>query len=187
MKVKSDHHSKLSNLSNWKEEAWKIWGLQRDSNLWSPPYLNKLTSLPMCGFTAAQLVEHRTSRAEVTGLNDICQASSFQLLKLEDLLRSSLFTFFYFDNGWLLHHSTVTPLYLFMLSTVPFLFLMATLLTTPSPSSSLSHVSVCAIFFAGSDLHVLSSLEVDGALLKTFKTKEQYWATCLLEITIIIN
>ena len=23
MKVKSDHHSKFSNLSNWKEEAWK--------------------------------------------------------------------------------------------------------------------------------------------------------------------
>ena len=34
MKVKSDHHSKLfSNLSNWKEEAWKISGPQRDSNL----------------------------------------------------------------------------------------------------------------------------------------------------------
>ena len=79
----------------------------------------------------------------------------------------------YFDNGCLLHYSTVTPLYLFMLSTVPFLFLMATLFTPPS-SSSLSHASVCATFFAGSDLHVLSSLEVDGALLKTFKTKEQY-------------
>ena len=23
MKVKNDHHSKFSNLSNWKEEAWK--------------------------------------------------------------------------------------------------------------------------------------------------------------------
>ena len=23
MKVKNDHHSKISNLSNWKEEAWK--------------------------------------------------------------------------------------------------------------------------------------------------------------------
>ena len=31
MKVKSDHRSKLSNLSNWKEEVWKISGLQRDS------------------------------------------------------------------------------------------------------------------------------------------------------------
>ena len=26
MKVKSDHRSKFSNLSNWKEEAWKNQG-----------------------------------------------------------------------------------------------------------------------------------------------------------------
>ena len=28
MKVKCDHRSKFSNLSNWKEEAWKKSGLQ---------------------------------------------------------------------------------------------------------------------------------------------------------------
>ena len=48
--------------------------------------LNKLTSLPICGFIA-QLVEHRTGIAEVTGLNPvealIFQASSFRLHKLE--------------------------------------------------------------------------------------------------------
>ena len=38
MKVKSDHRSKFSNLSNWKEEAWKKSGLQRDSNPWPPRY-----------------------------------------------------------------------------------------------------------------------------------------------------
>ena len=32
MKEKGDHCSKFSNLSNWKEEAWEISGLQRDSN-----------------------------------------------------------------------------------------------------------------------------------------------------------
>ena len=32
--------------------------------------LNKLASLPMCGFIA-QLVEHRTGIAEVTGLNPV--------------------------------------------------------------------------------------------------------------------
>ena len=37
-KVKIDHHSKFSNLSNWKEEAWKKSGLQRDSNPWPPRY-----------------------------------------------------------------------------------------------------------------------------------------------------
>ena len=50
----------------------------------------------MCGFIA-QLVEHRTGIAEVTGSNPVkdlivfffffFQASSFQLLKLENLLR----------------------------------------------------------------------------------------------------
>ena len=63
--------------------------------------LNKLTSLPMCGFIA-QLVAHRTGIAEVTGSNPVetlmfffFQASSFQLHKLENLLRWSLFTFVY--------------------------------------------------------------------------------------------
>ena len=62
--------------------------------------LNKLTSLPMCGFIA-QLVGHRTGIAEVTGSNPVealiffFQASSFQLLKLENSLRGSFFTFIY--------------------------------------------------------------------------------------------
>ena len=53
----------------------------------------------MCG-SIAQLVEHRTGIAEVTGLNPVealifffFQASSFQLLKLENSLRGSFFTF----------------------------------------------------------------------------------------------
>ena len=36
MRVKNDHRSGFSNLSNWKEEAWKKSGLQRDSNPWPP-------------------------------------------------------------------------------------------------------------------------------------------------------
>ena len=45
----------------------------------------------MCGFIA-QLLEQRTGNAEVTGLNPVeaqifFQASSFQFLKLENLLR----------------------------------------------------------------------------------------------------
>ena len=51
--------------------------------------------LPMCGFIA-QLVEHRAGIAEVTGSNPvealIFFQASFQLLKLENLLRWSLFT-----------------------------------------------------------------------------------------------
>ena len=75
MKVKNDHRSKFSNLStpHGRHE------------------LNKLTSLPMCGFIA-QLVEQRTGNAEVMGSNPVeglifFQVSSFQLLKLENLLR----------------------------------------------------------------------------------------------------
>ena len=73
MKVKNDHRSKFSNLSKRCK-------------------LDKLTSLPMCGFIA-QLVEQRTGNAEVTGSNPVealiffFQASSFELLKLENLLR----------------------------------------------------------------------------------------------------
>ena len=57
----------------------------------------QLISLLMCGFKA-QLVEQRTGNAEVTGSNPVealifFQASSFQLLKLENLLRWSFFTF----------------------------------------------------------------------------------------------
>ena len=53
----------------------------------------QLTSLPLFGFIA-QLVEQRTGNGEVTGSNPVealifffFQASSFQLLKLENLLR----------------------------------------------------------------------------------------------------
>ena len=97
--MKNDRHSKFSNLSNWKEEAWKNQGFNgirtrdlRDAGamLYQLSYdathrergqfiyfiytshhftprgryeLNKLTSLPMCGFIA-QLVEHRTGIAD---------------------------------------------------------------------------------------------------------------------------
>ena len=77
--------------------------LHQDAILMTSSYRQKciwpalLTSLPMCGFIA-QLVEHRTGIAEVTGSNPVealifffffffFQASSFQLLKLENLLR----------------------------------------------------------------------------------------------------
>ena len=50
----------------------------------------RISAVSVCGFIA-QLVEHRTGIAEVTGSNLvealIFQASSFQLLKLENLLR----------------------------------------------------------------------------------------------------
>ena len=62
MKVKCDHRSKFSNLSNWKEEAWKK---NQDFNG---------IRIPLKSWF-------------------FFQASSFQLLKLENLLRWSHFTF----------------------------------------------------------------------------------------------
>ena len=69
MKVKSDHRSKFSNLSNWKKEAWRNQGFNgiRTCDLRDT---GKLASLPMCGFIA-QLVEHRTGIADVKGSNPV--------------------------------------------------------------------------------------------------------------------
>ena len=111
IKVKNDHRSIFSNLSNWKEEAWKKSGLQRAIRLllsnclnWKkitamiilhlhlqPQFkmnyfiytshhftphgryeLNKLTSLPMCGFIA--------QNAEVTGSNPVEALIFFRFL-----------------------------------------------------------------------------------------------------------
>ena len=79
MKVKSDHRSKFSNLSNWKEEAWKknqgVNGI-------------RTRDLRDTGAMLYQLSYEAThwERGQYT---------SFQLLKLENLLRWSLFTFIY--------------------------------------------------------------------------------------------
>ena len=77
-KVKNDHRSSFSNLSNWKDEAWKSL-----ASMGGAPHgkyeLNKLTSLPLCGFIA-QFVEHCTGIAKVTGLNPVEALIFFRLL-----------------------------------------------------------------------------------------------------------
>ena len=115
LKVKNDHRCKFSNLSNWKKEAWKKSGLQRDSNPWPLRYrcvalttelwshtlgarsiywvkkeLNKLTSLPMCGFIA-QLVEQRTGNVEVTGSNPVEALIFFSGLLLSNCLNWKIY------------------------------------------------------------------------------------------------
>ena len=76
MKVKNDHRSKFSNLSNWKEEFRKFIEFISPHGRYE---LNKLTSLPMCGFIA-QLVEQHTGNVEVTGLNPVEALIFFRLL-----------------------------------------------------------------------------------------------------------
>ena len=89
-KIYCDDHSSLHLQPQYKYELFHVYFTSLHCT--GKYELNKLTSLPMCGFIA-QLVEHRTGIAEVTGSNPVealiffFQASSFQLLKLENLLR----------------------------------------------------------------------------------------------------
>ena len=94
LKVKNDHRSKFSRLSNSKETSEKIF-LRYE--------FNKLTLLPKCS-VIAQLVEHRTGIRGGHGFEsrwspDFFQASSLQLLKLENLLRWSFFTDHWTDQA----------------------------------------------------------------------------------------
>ena len=84
----SNHSQELLRLTDWIFSLLSKYTL----TFTSFQFFNKLTSPPMCGFIA-QLVEQRTGNAEVTGSNPVealifffFQASSFQLLKLENLL-----------------------------------------------------------------------------------------------------
>ena len=83
----------LSNWLNWKFTAmitlhfhpqaqykYELFHINFTSFHFTGRYeLNKLTSLPMCGFIA-QLVEHRTGIAEVTGSNPVEALIFFRLL-----------------------------------------------------------------------------------------------------------
>ena len=118
MKVKCDHRSKFSNLSNWKEEAWKTQGFNgirtrdlRDTGamLLQPRYKYELFHINFthhitldCNssqFASALHISFSVSRArvEIAPVSRrsrvqillkpwIFQASSFKLLRLENLL-----------------------------------------------------------------------------------------------------
>ena len=91
MKVRSDHRSKFSNLSNWKPQyKYELFHINFTSLHCTGRYeLNKLTSLPMCGFIT-QLVEHRTGIAEVTGSNPV-EALIFFRLRLSSCLNWKIY------------------------------------------------------------------------------------------------
>ena len=65
LKVKSGHRSKFSNLDHRKDEAWKISGLQRNSNSWPPRHRcdARPTELWSHTFGARSIVELISSRA----------------------------------------------------------------------------------------------------------------------------
>ena len=80
--MKNDRRSKIFQFKQLDRRSLKKKN-QRFNGRYEPPHgryeLNKLTSLPMCGFIA-QLVEHRTGIAEVTGSNPIEALIFFRLL-----------------------------------------------------------------------------------------------------------
>ena len=77
-KIYCDDHSSLS--STTAVHIWIILYTHHIISFLTGRYeLNKLTSLPMCGFIA-QLVEHRTGIAEVTGSNPVEALIFFRLL-----------------------------------------------------------------------------------------------------------
>ena len=80
MKVKSDHRSKFSNLSNWKEEAWKNQGFDGIRT-------RDLRDTGAMLYQMSYEVTSRRSRVRIPLKPWFFQASSFQLLKLENLLR----------------------------------------------------------------------------------------------------
>ena len=89
--MKNDHRSKFTAMIILHFDLQQQFKYMNYFIYTSHHELNQLASLPMCGFIA-QLVEHPTGIAEVTGSNLVealifFQASSFQLLKLENLLR----------------------------------------------------------------------------------------------------
>ena len=107
-KIYCDDHSSL--WSTTAAQIYELFHIYFTSFHSRENELNKLASLPMYGFIA-QLVENRTGIAEVTGSNPVealifFQASSFQLLKLENLLRWSFFTLIYnrSSNIWIISY-----------------------------------------------------------------------------------
>ena len=87
-KIYCDDHSSLSSTT-----AVQIWIISYTSHHFTPHgryELNKLTSLPMCGFIA-QLVEQRTSNAEVTGSNPVEALTFFFRLLLSNCLNWKIY------------------------------------------------------------------------------------------------
>ena len=78
-KIHCDDHSSLSSIT--AIQIYELFHIYTYiiSLLTGTYELNKLTSLPMCGFIA-QLVEHRTGIAEVTGSNPVEALIFFRLL-----------------------------------------------------------------------------------------------------------
>ena len=107
-KIHCDDHSSLSSIT--AVQIYELFHINFIISLLTGRCeVNKLTSLPMCGFIA-QLVEHRTGIAEVTGSNPVEALIFFFRLLLSNCLNwkihcddhsSLLFCLLYFEYFFL--------------------------------------------------------------------------------------
>ena len=131
-KVKNDHHSKFFSLSKWKEETWKNQGFNgiRTRDLRNTGAMFYQLNYETTHWERAQFIEFKSPvRSEmmwsiyeiihiwtaVVDASEECssqkiflkhwffQAFSFQLLKLENLLRWSFFTFIHNRSSYMNH------------------------------------------------------------------------------------
>ena len=112
-KVKNDHRSKFSNLSNWKEEAWKkikaSTGFEPVTSAIPVRCSTNWAMKPHIAHSSVGKASHRYRGGhgfESRWSLDFFQASSFQLLKLGILLRWSFFTLVYnrSSNIWIISY-----------------------------------------------------------------------------------
>ena len=115
IKVKNDHRSKFSILSNWTEEAWLNQGFNgiRTRDLCATGAMLYQLSYEATHWERGQFIEFISPvRSEMMwSIYELIkpwffQASSFQLLKMENLLRWSFFTLIYnrSSNIWIISY-----------------------------------------------------------------------------------
>ena len=170
MKVRSDHRSKFSNLSNCKEEAWGFF-FTISLHCTGRYELNKLTSLPMCGFIA-QLVEHRTGIAKVMGSNPVEALILFRLL-----LYNCLNWKIYCDD-----HSSLSSLFTRMLcGFLPECIALSTRVHCATNNTRLWHCYDGVFFSRGLQLG-----QVSGYGLLWFTCKMMWARSCLAFTTLAV-
>ena len=119
--------------------------------------LNKLTSLPMCGFIA-QLVEHRTGIAEVTGSNPVEALIFFRLL-LSNCLNWKKFT------AMIILHLHLQPQYRYELFHINFTIIFGKI------ESLWMFIIICRKFFCITKCNVLKKNINTGIRLVPFDSQ----------------
>ena len=155
MKVKSDHRSKFSNLSNWERRSLKK--IRASNGIRTRDLRDAGAMLYQLRYEAThwergQFIEFISSRAvKWCWSPDFFQASSFQLLKLENLLRWSLFAFLLkkFLGSWFCQSNVlfncISFFYFFV--KIDFIWLLSTFLTIKTKSVNTTSCKAFNVIF----------------------------------------